>query len=88
MADDGTLAKVLFFDVMRQFKLPAGLTSVDAANCSNSVVHAVAALTFRTFGVPKQAVQVMLQTINSYPANWSVEKVKKSRKRTASISMG
>ena len=63
MADGGTLAKVLFFDVVKQFKLPAGLSSVDAANCYDSVAHAIAALTFRAFGVPKETVQVMLQTI-------------------------
>ena len=63
MADDGTLAKVLFFDAVRQFKLSAGLSSVDAANCYDSTAHAIAALTFRAFGVPREAVQVMLQTI-------------------------
>ena len=63
MADDGTLAKVMFFDVVRQFKLPAGLSSVDAANCYDSVAHAIAALTFRAFGVPKKDVQAMLKTI-------------------------
>ena len=65
MADDGTLAKVLFFDVVRQFKLPAGLSSVDAVNCYGSVAHAIAALTFsfRAFGVPKKAIQVVLKTI-------------------------
>ena len=47
MADDGTLAKVLVFDVVRQFKLPAGLSLVDTANCYDSVAHATAALTFR-----------------------------------------
>ena len=63
MADDGTLAKVLLFDVVRQFRLPAGLSSVDAANCYNSIAHAIAALTFRAFDAPKEAVQVMLKTI-------------------------
>ena len=63
MTGNGTLAKVLFFDVVRKFKLPAGLSSVDAANCYDSVAHAIAALTFRSFGVPKEAVQVMLKTI-------------------------
>ena len=63
MADDGTLAKVLFFDVVRKFKLPAGLSSVDAANCCDNVAHVIAALTFRASGVPKEAVQVMLKTI-------------------------
>ena len=32
MADDGSLAKVLFFDIARQTRLTAGLSSVDAAN--------------------------------------------------------
>ena len=63
MADNETLAKVLFFDVVRQFKLSAGLSSVDAVNCYDSVARAIAALTFRAFGVPKEAVQVMLKTI-------------------------
>ena len=63
MADDRTLAKVLFFDVVRQFKLPAGLSSVDAVNCYDSAVHVILALTFRAFGVPKGAVQAILQTI-------------------------
>ena len=63
MADDSTLAKVLLFDVVRQFRLPAGLSSVDAANCYDGSAHAIAALTFRAFGVSKEAVQVMLKTI-------------------------
>ena len=63
MADNETLAKVLFFDVVRQFKLPAGLSSLDAANCYDSVARAIEALTFRSFGVPKETVQVMLKTI-------------------------
>ena len=63
MADDGTLAKVLLFNVVRQFRLPAGLSLVDAANCYDSVARAIAALTFRVFDIPKEAVQVMLKTI-------------------------
>ena len=63
MADDGTLAKVLLYDVVRQSRLPAGLSSVDAANCYYSVAHAIAALTFRAFGVSKEPVQVMLKLL-------------------------
>ena len=63
MADNETLAKVLFFDVVRQFKLPAGLSSVGATNFYDSVAHTIAALTCRAFGVPKEAVQVMLKNI-------------------------
>ena len=34
MADDGYLAKVLFYDsIVRQHRVPAALSLVDAANC-------------------------------------------------------
>ena len=33
LADDGTLSKVLFYDIVRQLQRPAGLASVDADNC-------------------------------------------------------
>ncbi len=33
LADDGTLAKVLFYDIVRQTKLSAGISAVDADNC-------------------------------------------------------
>lgn len=32
-ADDGSLAKVLFYDIVRQARVVAGLSSIDAANC-------------------------------------------------------
>ena len=62
-ADDGTLAKVLFFDITRQTRLSAGISSVDAANCYDRVAHAIASLTFQAFGVPEKAVHAMLTTI-------------------------
>ncbi|KAL7521202.1 hypothetical protein ACHAWX_005896 [Stephanocyclus meneghinianus] len=33
MADDGIMAKVLFYDISRQLRAPAALALVDAANC-------------------------------------------------------
>ena len=42
MADDGTLAKVLFYDVVRQARRPAGLSLVDADNCYDRITHAIA----------------------------------------------
>ena len=33
MADGGTLAKVLFYDIFRQLRVSAGISSVDTANC-------------------------------------------------------
>ena len=62
-ADDGTLAKVLLLDTVRQTRLSAGLASADAANCYDSVAHAIASLMFQAFGVPEEAVQSMLSTI-------------------------
>ena len=54
---------MLFLDTVRQTRLSAGLASVDAANCYDSVAHAIASLVFQAFGVPEEAVQSMLSTI-------------------------
>ena len=62
-ADDGTLAMVLFEDVVRQTRLTAGLASVNSATCYDSVTHAIASLVFQAYGVPEEAVQSMLYTI-------------------------
>ena len=62
-ADDGTLAKVIFLNIVRQTRLSAGLSLVDAAQCYNSVAHAIASLVFQAFGVPEEAVHSMLTTI-------------------------
>jgi hypothetical protein len=35
-AEDGAQAKVLFYDIVRQFRLAADIASVDAANCYDS----------------------------------------------------
>jgi hypothetical protein len=37
LADGGTLSKVLFYNMVQQFRCPAGLASVDADNCSTTV---------------------------------------------------
>lgn len=63
MADDGTLSKVLFYDLVRQSRRPAGLSSVDAENCYDRIAHAVASLIFQAFGVPQETVGSMLRTI-------------------------
>ena len=62
-ADDGTLAKILFFDIARQSRRPAGVASVDADNCFDRIAHAMASLCFQAFGVNKLAAQAMLRTI-------------------------
>ena len=61
--DDGTLTKVMFNDVVRQTRLSAGVGSVDAANCYNSIAHAIASLIFQAYGVPEEAVHSMLTAI-------------------------
>ena len=63
MADDGTLAKVLFYDIVRQLRIPASLSSVDAANCYNRIAYAIALIVFQSFGVPKGVVTSMLSAI-------------------------
>ena len=62
-AEEGSLAKVLFYDVVRQSRLAAGISSVDADNCYDRVSHAIASLVFRSFGVSQEASAAMLRTI-------------------------
>ena len=62
-ADDGSLAKVLFYDIVRQSRVAAGLASIDAANCYDSIAHAIASLVFQAFGVPEEAIESMLTAI-------------------------
>ena len=62
-ADDGSLAKVLFYDIVRQSRVSAGLSSIDAANCYDIIAHAIASLVFQAFGVPEEAVESMLTAI-------------------------
>ena len=60
---DGTLAKALFWDANRQSRKCAALGSIDAANCYDSVAHAIASLVFQAFGVPEGAIESMLTAI-------------------------
>ena len=63
MADNGTMAKVLFFDISRQSRRSAGISLVDADNCFDWVAHAVASLIFQAFGVTEETSAAMLKTI-------------------------
>ncbi len=63
LADDGTLIKVLFYDIVRQTRLPAGISVVDADNCYNQFAHPIASLVFQALGVPQEAIISMLTTI-------------------------
>jgi hypothetical protein len=63
LADDGTLAKVLFYDIVQQTRLPAGISAVDAYNCYDRIAHPIASMVFQVLGVPKLAIVSMLSTI-------------------------
>jgi hypothetical protein len=63
MADNGGLAKTLFFDIVQQTRSPAAIASVDAPNCYDRIAHAMALLIFQSFGVEDTAVATMLETI-------------------------
>jgi hypothetical protein len=63
LADDGTLAKVLFYDIVQQTRLPAGISAVDADNCYNWIAHPIASMVFQALGVSKPAIVLMLSTI-------------------------
>jgi hypothetical protein len=63
MADNGTLAKTLFYDLVCQSRCPAGLSLVDANNCYDRIVHANASLVCQSFGVPQEAIGSMLRMI-------------------------
>jgi hypothetical protein len=61
--DDGTLTKVLFYDIVQQLRRPAGLALVDADNCYNHIAHPMASMVFQSFGVPTPPIESMLTTI-------------------------
>jgi hypothetical protein len=60
MADDCTLSKTLFCNLVRQARAPAAIASVDASNCYDRIAHAMASLVFQAFGMPVKAVESML----------------------------
>ena len=63
LADDGTLVKVLFYDIVRQTRLPAGIAAVDADNCYDRIAHPIASLVFQSLGVHKKACKSLFRTI-------------------------
>ncbi len=65
LADNGTLSKVLFYDIVQQLWRPAGLASVNADNCYNQIAHPMASIVFQAFGVPTPAIESMLTTIQN-----------------------
>ena len=62
-ADDGTMTKVLFYDIIWQSQCAVGISTVDADNCFGRVAHAVTSLIFQALGVWEVTCSAMLQTI-------------------------
>ncbi len=63
MADDGGLAKMLFYDIIRQTSSAVAIASVNASIFYDRIAHAMAFLIFQSFGVESTAVSAMLETI-------------------------
>ena len=63
LADNGTLVKVLFYDIVRQTRLPAGISAVDADNCYDRIAHPIASLVFQALGIKKEACESIFTTI-------------------------
>jgi hypothetical protein len=61
--EDGALAKELFYNIVRQCRLTAAISSIDAANCYDSIAHAIASLIFQACGVPLEGIESMLEAI-------------------------
>ncbi len=64
-AEDGMLSKILFYDMVRQLRRPAGLALVDADNCYNRIAHPMVSMVFQACGVPVLAMEAMLLTIQN-----------------------
>ncbi len=62
-ANDGGLAKMLFYNIVCQACSAAAIALVDASNCYDRIAHAMASLIFQSFGVESTAVLAMLKTI-------------------------
>jgi hypothetical protein len=60
-ADDGGLAKTLFYDIAHQTRTPATIASVDASNCYDRIAHAMHLLSSNPD--ESAAVSAMLETI-------------------------
>jgi hypothetical protein len=65
MAEDGTLCKILFYDIKQQARVPAAIASVDASNCYDRIAHAMASIIFQAFGVPTTAIVSILGAIEN-----------------------
>jgi hypothetical protein len=62
-ANNGGLAKTLFYNIVCQLRVPAAIASINASNCYDHIAHSMALLIFQSFGVEDTAVAAMLETI-------------------------
>jgi hypothetical protein len=46
LAVNGTLAKVLFYDILHQTRLPAGISTVNMDNCYDRIAHPIESMVF------------------------------------------
>ncbi len=65
LADDSTLSKVLFYDIVWQLPHPASLASMDANNCYNRIAHPMASMVFQLCGVLAPAAESIRKTIQN-----------------------
>jgi hypothetical protein len=63
LAENETLVKVLFYDIVQQMRIPAGISAVNANNCYNWIAHPMASLLFQSLSVPKDACVSIFRTI-------------------------
>ena len=48
-ADDCSLEKVVLYDIVWRAIISASLSSIDVANCYDSITHTIASLVFQAF---------------------------------------
>ncbi len=63
LVDDGTLSKILYYNILRQLRRPSGHALEDADNCYDHICHPMASMIFQALGVPTPAMEYMLSTI-------------------------
>ncbi len=62
-AEEGSLVKTLFYDVVQKSQISAGISSVDTDNCYDQILHAIVSLVFCLFGVSNKATGALFKTI-------------------------
>jgi hypothetical protein len=60
LADNGTLSKIIFYNIVCQLHQPACLALVNADNCYNCIAHPMASMVFQSFTVPTGPIRSML----------------------------